>query len=87
MNFLVMEYLVTNGYPAAAKNFAVEANIQPNSDIETIQERVEIRNAIYSGNIKSAIDRINELNPQVCTLVSMILHFVDYFQRLYLCYD
>lgn len=61
-----MDYLITNGYPAAAKKFAIEANIQPKVDFESIQERVEIRNAIYSGDIQTAIEKINELNPQVC---------------------
>ena len=60
-----MDYLITNGYPAAAKKFAVEANIQPRVDIESIQERVEIRTAIHSGNIQTAIEKINELNPEV----------------------
>lgn len=65
VNYLVMDYLVTNGYPAAAKRFAVEANIQPKADIESIQERVEIRGAIHSGDIQTAIEKINELSPQV----------------------
>lgn len=60
-----MDYLITNGYPAAAKKFALEANIQPRADIESIQERVDIRTAIHSGNIQVAIEKINELNPQV----------------------
>jgi hypothetical protein len=59
-----MDYLVTNGYPAAAQKFALEANIEP-VDVESIRERVEIRTAIYSGNIQAAIEKINELNPQV----------------------
>jgi hypothetical protein len=60
-----MDYLITNGYPAAAKKFAVEANIQVRTDFEPIQERVEIRTAIHSGDIKAAVEKINELNPQV----------------------
>lgn len=60
-----MDYLITNGYPAAAKKFAVEANIQPKADPESIQPRVEIRTAIHSGNIQCAVEKINELNPQV----------------------
>lgn len=59
-----MDYLITNGYPAAAKKFAVEANIQLRAD-EAIQQRVEIRTAIHSGNIQLAIEKINELNPEV----------------------
>ncbi|PWY82183.1 CTLH domain-containing protein [Aspergillus heteromorphus CBS 117.55] len=65
INYLVMDYLITNGYPAAAMKFAVEANIQPRADFESIQERVEIRTAIHSGNIQVAIEKINELNPQI----------------------
>ena len=60
-----MDYLVSEGYPVAAQNFALEANIQPNASVESMQERVEIRNLIYSGEIETAIERINELNPQV----------------------
>lgn len=60
-----MDYLITNGYPAAAKKFALEANIQPKADVDSIQERVDIRTAIHSGDIQSAIEKINEFNPQV----------------------
>jgi len=65
INSLVMDYLVTQGYPSAAQKFAVEANIQPKADVVSIQERVEIRDAIHSGDIQSAIEKVNELNPQV----------------------
>lgn len=70
-----MDYLVTNGYPAAAKRFAVEANIQPKADIESIQERVEIRSAIHSGDIQIAIEKINELNPQVRQHAHLFIFF------------
>ncbi len=65
INFVIMDYLINEGYPSAAKKFALEANIQPKADIDSIQERVEIRNAIHGGDIQSAIEKINELNPQV----------------------
>ncbi|KAJ5138992.1 LisH dimerization motif subgroup [Penicillium bovifimosum] len=65
INYLVMDYLLTNGYPAAAKKFAVEANIQVRTDFEPIQERVDIRTAIHSGDIQAAVEKINELNPQI----------------------
>lgn len=61
-----MDYLINEGYPAAAKRFAEEANIQPPADAaETIDERVEIRNAILSGKIQDAIEHINDLDPEV----------------------
>lgn len=60
-----MDYLINEGYPDAAMNFAKEASIVPSADGEAIQERVDIRNAIHTGDIQLAIERINELNPQV----------------------
>jgi hypothetical protein len=65
LNFLIMDYLINEGYPDAAMNFAKEASIVPSADGEAIQERVNIRNAIHTGDMQLAIERINELNPQV----------------------
>jgi hypothetical protein len=65
---VIMDYLINEGYPLAAKKFAAEANIQPAVDIDSIQERVEIRSAIHRGDIQTAIENINELNPQVSRL-------------------
>ncbi|KAI9821714.1 MAG: hypothetical protein M1827_002295 [Pycnora praestabilis] len=74
INFVIMDYLINEGYPSAAKKFASEANIQPGADVDSIQERVEIRNAIHGGDIQRAIERINELNPQILDRNSS-LHF------------
>jgi hypothetical protein len=63
-----MDYLINEGYPSAARKFASEANIQPSADVDSIQERVEIRSSIHSGDIQTAIENINELNPQVKSL-------------------
>ena len=60
-----MQYLISEGYPSAAQKFAHEANIQPEIDIEPIQDRVAIREAIHSGDIQSAIEKINEFDPEV----------------------
>lgn len=60
-----MDYLVSEGYPRAAEKFAKEANIQLPLEEESIQSRVEIRQAIHAGDIDTAITKINDLNPQV----------------------
>lgn len=65
LNTLVMNYLIIEGYKSAAVKFAQEANISPQVDLESIQERVEIRNAIHRGDIQAAVERINELYPEV----------------------
>lgn len=60
-----MDYLISEGYPSAAQKFAHEANIAPMLDVDSVEERVSIRRAIYEGDIQTAIEQINELNPQV----------------------
>ena len=60
-----MNYLINEGYQAAALNFAKEANITPQVDLSSMDERIKIRNDIHLGNIQSAIERINGLHPEV----------------------
>lgn len=78
-----MDYLVNEGYPAAAKKFASEANIpHPAGDYENINDRVDIRNDIISGDIQSAIEKINELNPSVSTNT----HYPLFLAMIRLCF-
>ncbi|KAL2409764.1 hypothetical protein ABEF95_003205 [Exophiala dermatitidis] len=74
VNNLIMDYLITEGYPSAAEKFASEANIQPKADFTFIQERVQIRDSIYRGDLQAAIELINELNPELLDLDKR-LHF------------
>jgi hypothetical protein len=69
INFVIMDYLISEGYPRAAEKFAKEANIHLPVEEESIQLRVDIRKAIHAGDIDTAINKINDLNPQVCFLV------------------
>jgi hypothetical protein len=75
-----MDYLISEGYPRAAEKFAKEANMQLPVDEESIQYRVEIRKAIHAGDIDTAVNKINDLNPQVsstlglATFLVMIIH-------------
>ncbi|KAF2688197.1 hypothetical protein K458DRAFT_361207 [Lentithecium fluviatile CBS 122367] len=74
INFVVMDYLISEGYPRAAEKFAKEANIQLPLEEESIQSRVEIRCAIHAGDIDTAINKINDLNPQILD-TDPALHF------------
>lgn len=74
INFVIMDYLISEGYPRAAEKFANEANLQMPADEESIQARVEIRKAIHAGDIDTAINRINDLNPQILD-TDPALHF------------
>lgn len=74
INFVVMDYLVSEGYSKAAEKFAKEANIQLPLEEESIQSRVEIRGAIHAGDINTAIIKINDLDPQILD-TDPALHF------------
>lgn len=70
MNAFIMDYLVSVGYPASAEKFAKEANIQPRVGIDTIKERLEVRDLIYKEDILNAIEKINDLDPLVSSATS-----------------
>ncbi|KAF2031479.1 hypothetical protein EK21DRAFT_87978 [Setomelanomma holmii] len=74
INFVIMDYLVSEGYPRAAEKFAKEANIQLPLEEESISSRVEIRQALHAGDIDTAITKINDLNPQILD-TDPALHF------------
>lgn len=71
LNRLVMDYLVVEGYKEAAQNFARESGMMATTsaaqeaEFESIQNRMTIRQAIQQGNIVEAIERVNDLNPEI----------------------
>lgn len=67
LNRLIMDYLVIEGYKSAAEAFSQEANLAPPVDFESIESRMDIREALQRGDIEDAITRVNDLNPEVCS--------------------
>ncbi|EIE21641.1 hypothetical protein COCSUDRAFT_33734 [Coccomyxa subellipsoidea C-169] len=65
MNRLVMNFLVTEGYVEAAHTFEKESGTPPGVDLGAITDRMEIRKAVQSGNVEEAIERVNDLNPEI----------------------
>lgn len=66
VNNLIMDYLIAEGYPSAAEKFAMEANIDRPQNNSSIEQRVQIRDFIYRGDLQQAIELINDLSPEVC---------------------
>ena len=66
-----MDYLVIEGYKSAAEEFSQEASLAPPVDFESIESRMDIREALQRGDVEDAITRVNDLNPEVCVLFSM----------------
>ena len=60
-----MDYLVLEGYQAAAEEFSKEANVRPPVDFSSIETRMTIREAVQRGDVEEAIELVNDLNPEV----------------------
>lgn len=65
MNRLVMNFLVTEGYIEAASQFESESGTAPGLDLSCIKDRMEIRKAVQMGNVEDAIEKVNDLNPEI----------------------
>lgn len=61
-----MDYLVIEGYKSAAEEFSAEAGLEPPVDFDSIESRMDIREALQRGDVEDAITRVNDLNPEVC---------------------
>lgn len=61
----MMNYLSTEGYKEAAEHFAEEASVKSPVDLETITARMQVRDAIQTGDIPAAINLINDLDPDI----------------------
>jgi hypothetical protein len=73
INWVIMDYLVSEGYPGAAEKFAQETNLCQPADIEHIRQRVKVRNAIHAGRVDEAIGLINELDPEVSAAIPFVI--------------
>lgn len=76
-----MDYLIFEGYQTAASAFADEANIEPSGDGNLLEERLRIRDAIFRGDLQSAIEEINDIDPEVST-TSIPFHHIHFMMIL-----
>lgn len=53
------------GYVDAAMAFHKETGTDPGVDLSSIRGRMEIRKSVQSGNIESAIEHVNDLDPEI----------------------
>ncbi|CAN6453454.1 unnamed protein product [Victoria cruziana] len=64
MNKLVMNFLVTEGYVEAAEKFRMESGTE-HIDLATITDRMAVKKAVQCGNVEDAIEKVNDLNPEI----------------------
>ena len=65
MNQLVMNYLVTEGFKEAAEKFRSEAGVEPKLPLNSLDDRIRVREAVQTGKIDEAIELTNSLNPEI----------------------
>ncbi|MEW5299934.1 MAG: hypothetical protein WDW36_002903 [Sanguina aurantia] len=65
MNRLVMNFLVTEGYIDAARMFETESGTPPGVDLAATTDRMRIRQAVQNGDVEEAIDKVNDMNPEI----------------------
>ena len=73
LNRLVMDYLVIEGYKSAAEEFSKETGLEGPVDFDSIENRMNIREALQRGDVGDAITRVNDLNPEVSVLFCQVL--------------
>lgn len=61
----VAYFLFKEGFKGAAEKFRIESGIQPSVDLDTLDERIKIRDAIQNGKIQEAIELVNNLHPEL----------------------
>ncbi|XP_078041106.1 GID complex subunit 8 homolog protein Houki [Augochlora pura] len=65
MNNLIMNYFVTEGFKEAAEKFQQESGAEPTVELNSVDDRIRIRDAIQNGRIQEAIDLVNQLHPEL----------------------
>ena len=60
------------GYVDAAKVFERESGTSPGVQLGAITDRMMVRRDVQKGDIESAIERVNDLDPAVRTLFSTV---------------
>ncbi|KAI5435915.1 Glucose-induced degradation complex subunit [Lathyrus oleraceus] len=65
MNKLVMNFLVPEGFVEVAEKFCKEFGTEPDIDLATITGRMAVKKAVQSGNVEDAIEKVNDLNPEM----------------------
>ncbi|EFH66107.1 predicted protein [Arabidopsis lyrata subsp. lyrata] len=65
MNRLVMNFLVVEGYLEAVEKFQKESGTKPEVGFASISDRLAVIEAIESGNLDDAVEKLNATNPEI----------------------
>ena len=77
-----MEYLVKEGFKEAAMEFQRETGIDPGLDTAVMDQQIKIRQAVESGNVQSAVETVNELDPEILDTSAQLFFHLQLQQLL-----
>jgi len=64
-NTLVMNYLVTEGFVDAARQFQRESGATPEAELSSIEERTRVRKTLQGGDVAGAIELVDGISPDI----------------------
>jgi hypothetical protein len=73
----------TEGFKEAAEKFQQESGISPSMELDSLDDRIRIRDAIQSGRIQEATALVNQLHPE---LLDNDRYLYFHLQVMELCY-
>ncbi|XP_071853668.1 glucose-induced degradation protein 8-B homolog isoform X3 [Apostichopus japonicus] len=65
MNKLIMNYLVTEGFKEAAEKFQEESGTDPGIELSSLDNKLQIREAVQDGRLEEAITMVNDIHPEL----------------------
>ena len=57
--------IFVEGFKEAAEKFQIESGIEPSVELNSLDDRIKIREAIQGGNIQEATALVNQLHPEL----------------------
>ena len=63
--YQIVNLYFSEGFKEAAEKFRLESGLQPSVELNTLDERIKIREAIQMGRIQDAISLVNDLHPEL----------------------
>ena len=79
---LVMEYLVKEGFKASVECFQAETGIDPGVNMAIMDDQIKIRQAVEAGDIQTAMELVNEVDPEILDTNSQLYFHLQQQQLL-----
>lgn len=63
--FIFLICIILEGFKEAAEKFQIEAGLEPSIELNSLDDRILIREAVQNGRIQEATHLVNQLHPEL----------------------